>query len=60
MLRLAGYLSKYGHNAEYFDPNVFIVTGTGVSIDEKLAADEAVTKATYERPQRSSHLAGLQ
>ena len=40
VIRLAGYLSKYGHNAEYFDPNVFIVTGTGVSIDQKLAADD--------------------
>jgi len=37
VIRLAGFLTARGHNAVYFDPNVFIVTGKGKSVDEKLA-----------------------
>lgn len=36
VIRLAGFLSNKGHEAEYFDPNLWIVTGNGLSLNEKL------------------------
>lgn len=36
VIRLAGYLSAKGHQAEHFDPNLSIVTGIGVDLETKL------------------------
>jgi radical SAM superfamily enzyme YgiQ (UPF0313 family) len=37
VIRLAGFLAARGHHAEYFDPNVHVVTGKGLSVFEKIA-----------------------
>lgn len=36
VIRLAGYLSKHGHAAEYLDPNLNPITGVGPRLEEKL------------------------
>lgn len=36
VIRLAGFLSSRGHEAEHFDPNLSIVTGQGQGLEEKL------------------------
>lgn len=37
VLRLAGYLSAIGHEAQYYDPNLYACNGEGPSLREKLA-----------------------
>ena len=40
VVRLAGYLASKGHRAEYYDPNLFNVTGDGPSLEEKIREKE--------------------
>jgi radical SAM superfamily enzyme YgiQ (UPF0313 family) len=35
IVRLAGYLNKHGHEAEYYDPSLKIATGNGATLEEK-------------------------
>lgn len=35
-LRLAGFLSQKGHHADYYDPNIVLATGKGLTLEEKL------------------------
>lgn len=37
VIRLAGFLLRHGHEAEHFDPNYFLVTGKGTSLEDKLS-----------------------
>ena len=36
VMRLAGYLSSKGHQAEYFDPNLYACSKKGLSLEETL------------------------
>ncbi|MFH0837587.1 MAG: radical SAM protein [Candidatus Aenigmatarchaeota archaeon] len=36
VLRLVGWLNKYGHEAEYIDLNLYNVSGRGVGLEQKL------------------------
>jgi radical SAM superfamily enzyme YgiQ (UPF0313 family) len=40
VVRLAGFLSARGHNAEYYDPNLHMITGDGPSFDDVLTKTE--------------------
>jgi radical SAM superfamily enzyme YgiQ (UPF0313 family) len=40
VVRLAGFLTKKGHDAEYFDPSLWIATGKSPSLEDKLRQKE--------------------
>ena len=40
VIRLAGFMSGRGYDAEYYDPNVYTVTQTGLTLNEVLAKEE--------------------
>ena len=40
VMRVASYLKKKGHDAEYFDPNLFACNNKGLSLEERLEKTE--------------------
>lgn len=40
VMRLAGYLNANGHEADYYDPNLYACNGQGLSLSEKLQEKE--------------------